>query len=77
MKNIQEQFEWLYLMMKLWMIFYSLCYSLFLFLSIRFFHLFCIKSITLSIFQTGHLFGPSKPEKLESLLNHINSNFTD
>ena len=45
--------------------FSSLCYFLFpFFFSIMFLHLFCIKSVTLNFFQTGHLFGPSTPEKL-------------
>ena len=44
--------------------FSSLCYFLFPFFSIVFLHLFCIKSVTLNFFQTGHLFGPSTPEKL-------------
>ena len=44
--------------------FSSLCYFLFPFFFIVFLHLFCIKSVTLNFFQTGHLFGPSTPEKL-------------
>ena len=43
--------------------FSSLCYSLFPFF-IVFLHLFCIKSVALNIFQIGHLFGASTPEKL-------------